>query len=370
MPKTGTSSIQEYLYCGLRDPAFRYVDFGEANGSRGVTTLFGNPETYFYHRQLGLSKQDVVSYRHRCYQRLEKMMAKAATLGQTLILSAESGWHLQPLELRRLREYMENRGYSVKVVVYLRPWKSWLESRFQQDVRAWNHTVSFLVPKSSQVFDYYNRLQILEAVFGSDQVTVCPYHSRSFPDGCVVKDFCHRLGISFNPAQVRRANDSLSLPAIKLLYTYHKLGPGFGVGKWAVLSNNLLGYIALVQLPGPPVRFHSSLVEPLLKELTPQRPWLEQRLGVAFDQDIYQHDEADCIRKEADLFHYDRGSLEWLAAATGRLPSDDPQEVAAQIHHLRYHPTLNSLASALYEKISKVNLGNSLRTLEQQLQRL
>lgn len=48
MPKTGISSIQEYLYYGLRDPAFRYVDFGEANGSRGVTTLFGNPETYFY----------------------------------------------------------------------------------------------------------------------------------------------------------------------------------------------------------------------------------------------------------------------------------------------------------------------------------
>lgn len=216
-------------------------------------------------------------------------MAKAASLGQTLILSAESGWYMKPPELQRLREYMENRGYSVKVVVYLRPWKSWLESHFQQGVKIGNDRVIELPPRSFfKLLVYRDRLQILEAVFGTDQVDAHNYHPKIFPNGCIVQDFCQGLGINLDPVQIRLTNESLSLSAIKLLYTYRKLGPGFGRGKWAVLSNNLLAYIALVQLPGAPVRFHSSLVEPLLKELTLQRPWLEQRLGCRFDADIYK----------------------------------------------------------------------------------
>ena len=45
MPKTGTSSIQETLYHGLKDPRFRYISLerGRTATNRALTVLFADP---------------------------------------------------------------------------------------------------------------------------------------------------------------------------------------------------------------------------------------------------------------------------------------------------------------------------------------
>ena len=366
MPKTGTSSIQESLYYGLQDPNFRYVDLGQGqiNVCRALVTLFCDaPEKYHYHQQLNLSVEDVNRSRQSLQWKLQQTLEKAKTLGQTVILSAEEGWRMKKHELLRLRDFLAADDFGVKVVAYLRSWKPWLESIFQQEVKM-GIGAELILPTAVDDLAYCNHVQILEDVFGTDRVEIYLYQPQSFPDGCVVKDSCHRLGIRFDPHQIHRANDSLTLPAIQLLYTYRKLRPAFGTGRQALFTDWILRR-RLTELSGTAIRFHSSLVEPVVQALADQILWLEQRLGYRFDADIRRDDKTACIRHESDLFRYDRDSLEWLAAATGQWVRDDPQIVADQMHRLRYHPTMSSVTMQLYE-IGRAKLKSSIKTFRQE----
>lgn len=40
MPKTGTSSIQHFLFYGLKDARFQYFSFGEVDSCRGIGNIF------------------------------------------------------------------------------------------------------------------------------------------------------------------------------------------------------------------------------------------------------------------------------------------------------------------------------------------
>jgi hypothetical protein len=146
------------------------------------------------------------------------------------------------------------------------------------------------------------------------------------------------------------------------------MGPGYGKGKLDILSNNLLSYTTMPELEGPPLRFHSSAVKSVIDEVASQRPWLEERLGIPFDEDIRESDGTDCIREEADFFKYDRESLEWLAMKTGRRIADNPTEVAERIHRLRMKPNIKDIwkgVSVTVEKRTrrlKNRLQNNLRT--------
>ena len=264
-------------------------------------------------------------------------------------------------ELSRFHRFMEARQYSVKVIVYLRPWKAWLESWFQERVRSGMGNL-YLVPENVRLLSYRNRILDLESVFGVGRVELVKFDTAIFPGGCVVKDFCHRIGIRFDSSRIRRMNDSLSLPATRLLYTYYRLGPGFVVGRIARMSHYLMAHVALARLKGPPVRFHSSLVASLLAELEAERPWVAERLGVSFDEDIEKDDRGECIRNESDLYRYDRGSLEWLAASIGCSPNDDPVEVAVQMHRLRHRPSFKNLVYAGKEKLDHLTgrIGKNL----------
>lgn len=110
-----------------------------------MATLFGDaPEHYHYHRQLGLSKESVHRDRLRLQQQLEQILEQRMALGQTLILSAEEGWRMTQQEFQRLRKFMVDRHYGIKVVAYLRSWKPWLEDEKNRKgglVRLWSRAI-------------------------------------------------------------------------------------------------------------------------------------------------------------------------------------------------------------------------------------
>jgi hypothetical protein len=254
MPKTGTSSIQESLFFGLTDRSFRYFSFGEVNGSRGVTTLFGNPDSYFYHRQKGLTERDIKDYRRKWFGRLERALNKAAASGRKVIISAESGWLLNEVQMSAFRRFMEERDYTVNAVAYIRSWKTRIESGIAQKPRTGGRISN---PKmiNPRLLDYRAIIEAMDRAYGRENVQIFNYNPGDFPDGCVVKDFCERLGIRLNPENIRRSNDSLSLSAFRLLYTYRNLGPGFGVGlKWLILDWVMLRRLS--ELRGPALRYH------------------------------------------------------------------------------------------------------------------
>jgi hypothetical protein len=65
-------------------------------------------------------------------------------------------------------------------------------------------------------------------VLGRENVRLWKFDPPSFPNGCVVQDFCTRLGIALPRERVIRVNASISREAVQLLYTYRKLGRNFG----------------------------------------------------------------------------------------------------------------------------------------------
>jgi hypothetical protein len=353
MPKTGTSSIQESLYFGLRDRNFRYIDFGhdQTNACRAVATMFTeNPAAFYYHQQRGIASEAIERDRIRCHRVLEREIARARHCKETLVISAENGWEMQHGELKSLRRVMDELECEVKVVAYVRPWAAWLQSAFQQQVKMGiSHEILPFIAR--QILDYQTRVELLEDVFSKENVEVSQFLPERFPGGCSVRDFCQSQGIVFDVHRVRRSNDSLSLPAIRLLYTYRKLGPGFGQGRLALLKDWVLRNL-LEKLEGPTVRFSNELIAPLYVELEAQTKWLEERFGVAFARACRSEGVADAetIRSEGDLFRYSEESLEWLGRMTGKGSlRGEPVEVAEAMDWLRNHPSKRGLTAVLRE---------------------
>lgn len=351
MPKTGTSSIQESLYFGLRDKKFRYIDFGHAqtNACRAMATMFTeDPGSFYYHRQRGVTSEAIDRDRVRCHRVLEREIARGRRCKNTLVISAENIWEMQRRELESLRQVMDVLTCEVKVVAYVRPWVAWLQSEFQQRVKM-GISHALLSPIARQVLDYQTRVELFEEVFGRENVEIRVFLPEGGPEGCSVQDFCKSQGIDFDAHRVRRSNDSMSLPALQFLYTYRKLGPGFGHGRLALLKDWVLRNL-LEELHGPAVRFSAELFAPLYVELESQMGWLEERFGVAFAQACRSEGLADAekIRSEEDLFRYSEDSLEWLCGLTGkRSLRGDPVEVAEAMGWLLNHPSMKGLTEVL-----------------------
>jgi hypothetical protein len=348
MPKTGTSSIQESLYFGLRSPGFHYQSFGEVTSNRWMTTLFGErPETDQYNRRIGLSESAAAALRESFGNKLVRFLEHAREKQKTVIISAELYWQMRQLEFQRIREFFREHGFMVQVFVSLRPWKSWLESAFQERVK--QHGAVFeVVPQSCpQVVDYRGQLSILDEVFGPEQVSPFVFDPATFPEGCAVRDFCSRTGIPLPVQRVRRINEGLSFDALKLLFAFRRWGGGYGVGLRTVIRNEIL-FRRLAELRGPSLRFHSRLVQPFVPSWLEQRPGLEQRLGRPLWEDLAKYDAGHCVSEETQLREYSPESLAWLSRATGLPPIRDcrgesaAQQVSRQMQHLCEHPSLAS----------------------------
>lgn len=348
MPKTGTSSIQESLYFGLRDPGFQYLSFGEVTANRWMETLFGDdPEQAHYNRKVGLSAQASATLKDSIRRRLAEALEQARRRQQTVIVSAEICWMMRAAELQRIHDFFSQQGFPVQVVVALRPWKSWLESAFQERVKQHDAVFEVLPEPRHHLLDYPARLAVLDEIFGADRVVAYAFDPASFPQGCAVLDFCSRTGIPLSAHQVRRSNEGLSFPALKFLYAYRRWGGGYGVGLSAVIRNEIL-FRRLAELKGASIRFHSRMVQPFLADWCDQRPVLERRLGKDLWEDPRKHDEGECVRDEKDLDRFSSESLAWLSQATGLPPIQGiegdqvAQQVSQQMHHLCQHPSLES----------------------------
>jgi hypothetical protein len=341
MPKTGSSSIQETLFWGLKDPRFHYFSAGEINGSNMIRAIVANrllPE---------FQSLDIAKVRARYFKLLARCAKKTIRNGRNLILSGENGWSLNRGELGDLRSILNDFGFEVEVIVYLRPWKEFLESRYQQVIQSDSTATETiwppLVPKLGFApIDYRGKIEQLDHVFGRSQVAVRKYDSKLFPDRCIVKDFCRQAGIDISGSQVIRTNDSLSLRAIRLLVAYRAFS-GHMIKSDAFKDWSRYFLLqALRQLPGDRLRFHSRLILEILTPLQEQSSWLENRLGQPFQEDWTQYDDGRCIRSMEDLLCFDQESLEWLAEQAGvRTPTVQTGEVAArwvaeQMERLRY----------------------------------
>lgn len=334
MQKTGSTSIQTSLFHARLHEGYKYVNFGLPNSSMFLATAFlPKPEAFYANKRRGIAGEYLAERREEYRKSLLKQLFDSEE--HTLIISAEDLTNMETKALNDLRNFIGQFTQDIDVVGYIRSPKSFMESSLQERIKHGRSRFHI-----EQIFPMYKqRFEKFDKIFGHDHTFFWPFEPKTFPSGDVVLDFCSRIGLDFPAESVRRVNESLNMPAIKLLYAYRKYGPGYGVGDDAVKSNARL-LRALQELPGPRLRLSSRLVGPLLEKYHQEIDWMERRLGHSLSENLDQDDD-QAITTENDLLSFDEFSLKWLASQLGteyenRLDCRlSPRSVAEWIHLFR-----------------------------------
>lgn len=284
MHKTGSSSIQTSLQ-GLRDSRFVYADLDiTPNHSAAVQAIFADS----LQRHLR-SRADVERVRRRFDEEI------AATGSRALIVSGENISGLDAAALSRLRDALSPHFARIRVVAYVRPPGAFMTSRFQEIVKR------SLPPLDAAAHypPFHARFARFDDHFGRENVALWKFDPAAFPRGCVVRDFCARLGIDLPEEHIRRVNESLSRAAVALLYVYRAHAETLAFPALLPDEAHRLGE-ALAALGRDRFRLSPELVRPVLDANAADIGWMEERLGCSLAEDLGPP-RSDDIRSEADL---------------------------------------------------------------------
>lgn len=337
MFKTGSSSIQESFWRQLDNAKWKYLNTDVPNHGGVLSTIMqANPPA----RHVLRGKFDEETFARRKRNLKDLLIKELGSDVENLLISAEwlSSDAYRFSELLAFRDLVASHVDTITVVGYIRPPKGYMESSFQEKLKHAN-------PRKLNFEEYYPnyraRIEKFDKAFGPENVLLWRFDPATFPNGCVVQDFCARLGIDFPIASIKRINESLSREAIAFLYTYLQYGPNIPADQRIDRENGLLTE-RLATLRGSKMRFSWQSVLPVLKDNRTDIGWTEKRMGESLK--LAHEKEAkgvNTIRSEADLLIYRPDDLRWLAEQLGAdyekrwHPKMTPQEVADWIHALR-----------------------------------
>jgi hypothetical protein len=329
MHKTGSSSIQRSLN-RFEDDHFVYAELGDRrNHSAAIYSLFSShPERHEAHRNA--SAEDIRLYNEGVRRDLAR--AISATGDRTLIISGESISTLPDDDLPSLRDYFEQNFFELLIIGYVRAPAAFMASSFQQRVKN-GRAVPLLDTKLYR--SYQPLFGKFDRVFGRDRVQLQKFDPASFPGGCVVQDFCARIGLQLPNDRIVRMNESLSRNAVVALYTYVKLGERFGARTLRGPEAAQIGEV----LTGPKFRFSPDFVRTILEHRRSDIEWIEQRLGQPLQEDLGEARAGD-IRDENDLLEANPAVASLLLQALGdQAPAGvdgfTAQGIATLVHALR-----------------------------------
>lgn len=331
MHKTGTSSIQHSL-SGLNDARFVYADLGDnPNHTLALYSIFtSRAEPHYIHKEFGRDAKAIAAYEAKARNDLER--AVVAAEGRTLLLSGEGLATLSAADIATMRKYFEKRFDRVTVVAYIRAPVEFILSSFQQRLKGGRIEDLF-----TNIGFYKNRIAKFDDIFGTEQVRLFKYDSTRFQHGCVVRDFCERLGIDLPEERIVRLNGSLTGAAARLLYIYRvfRQGPNAKSMDREILSR-LISRLAL--LGGDKLRLAPDHIHALLEINKADIEWMETRLGESLREDPGESRPGD-IRDESDLLTVDADIVAQILARLGdRAPPGifgrTPEELAILIDGL------------------------------------
>jgi hypothetical protein len=331
MHKTGTTSIQESLN-NFEDDKFVYANLrNHGNHSLPVYSAFAdNPGNHHLHRASQRDDDVIRAYVAQVWTDFDRSFVKAR--GRTLLISGEDIGVLPDRLLVKLRDFLRSRVDDVRIVGYVRSPAGFVQSAFQQRVKA--ATVRSFDPEA-MYRNYQASFEKFDTVFGRENVDLWKFNPAVFPEGCVVQDFCARLGIQFPKQRIVRLNESLSRQATAALYTYAKFGEHYGARNITGGAGMRLGLL----IGGTDkFRFSPELLRPVVDKYREDIAWMEARLGEPLQEELEQsrpgdvHKEADLLRPDAEL----AGKLLQLLGndAPKDIKGDTPEEIALLVHAL------------------------------------
>lgn len=298
MHKTGSSSIQSTL-AKLNETQIDYLPWRVDNHSGLFTLMFHDaPETTGGFKRAGSSAQSVRELADRWGARATALMEKRAAAGnqRPLVFSAEAISSAPEDAVQRMADYMRRYDPDIRVLAYVRPPISFMSSAFQQRSK-------FGLPHNlaeMRVWPRYRaRFEKLDRVFGREAVTLKLFQRDLFAGGDVVLDFAREAGVTLDPSDVVRANESMSLEAIALLYVQSQYGARFGPRDQANKQRHGRFLDRVTRIGGRRFVLDGALTMPIVEANRADLDWMEARLG----QPLLDApaEGTDTVATEADL---------------------------------------------------------------------
>ena len=360
MHKTGSTSIQDTLADSLEGTKFWYMNLGDRtyksrnHGQELSIAFLSDPLKTKAARLKIFNKNRILKIRERIPKIISHQIDRGVEV-ENFIFSAEGLCHFNEKDLRNFKDFLSSKDLEYLVVGYIRTPKSFMESAFQQKLKKGAPNLDL---KGSYP-EYKRKLEKFGTVFGWDNVRWWLFDPKSFPEGCVVQDFCSRLNIPIQKENIVRTNESLSKEAISLLYAYRLHGLGYGLsellkkggGRRALQETRKLE-TSLYNLKGSKFRLSSSFVKSIFLLYQADIEWMQEKLGRPLAEDL-EKDDTTAINREEDLLEFAPEATYWLAEQLG----DDyvnswnnrmtPEQVAEWMHLLRH-----KLSHRVYNKIS------------------
>ncbi len=305
--KTGSTSIQEFLFRHLNDERFLYAHFDRRNSGKSLLHAFDwESSAIDKYQARDLGEEGLLEKRDDCRRMLTEQIETAR--GKTVIISGEALSFFHPEKLENFIDFLKPHFDRIEAVAYVRHPKSHMESAFQQrmkNVSTRKLRVRDYSPKFKNIFEKFQHL------LGRENVHVWRFDRASFPEGDVVLDFCDRLGIDPPAERVSGQNQSLSREAIALFFTYRHYFPKPRKGKRA-RSESFFLRSELMELEGDGLRFHPDYVKPVIEANRHHVDWLDEQFGIDLHQDFGTMPRTG-IRSKRDIMTYSDETLDWLA---------------------------------------------------------
>ncbi len=225
MPKTGSTTIQRFLYANrdtlgtlgialldcFQQPnnvglAFYARDKSRSGSSDRRSTTYG---------QQGLgSRAEVERYRKEVRAKLAAEIEALPVSAHSILLSSELCARFDLKAMRRLRALFRPYAAEIRIVICLRRQLDLLHSAYSTSLRnGFAGTFAEHVERDAgaDYLDYDRKLALWARVFGRDRVSVALYRNDLWPDGDLVHEFCDKAGIPYRQSFVRpdSANKSL-----------------------------------------------------------------------------------------------------------------------------------------------------------------
>lgn len=187
-PKTGTTSIQRFLYENnifLEKQGYVYPDFG--------TSYYGVGKARNAHFLVLREKKFDKNYADAL-----KIIEGVGMQYDNIIMSDESLWN-NPKNLKHFVEDMKHRNIKVKIIVYLRRQDLYVQSNWAQSIKDGIIDSKFneYVKNIKINLNYYKCCCKFRDIVGKDNIIVREFEKQQFIDNNLLADFCYAVGLRY-----------------------------------------------------------------------------------------------------------------------------------------------------------------------------
>jgi len=263
-PKTGTTSIQEYLIANeLKLHANGYLVPRSSrinNGSHICLTNYALDVERECRLRLVCNThthEDILKFRKKIFGKLRQEIREYP--GECVILSDEHCYRrlVNESEFTRLKQLFEGLYNQLKVIIYIREQSDMFCSNYSTSLKNNNKEVIGNLAKFSRT-DYLNYNQTIkkwETIFGIENIILRIFDRDKMHKNDVVSDFCHMLNIPRYDHNPVFRNISLNAKQCEFLRIVN-IGFGKMQGKKEIRTRHQLNQMVInTQIEGVPISY-------------------------------------------------------------------------------------------------------------------